>query len=160
MRLRGDAQRGFLAWEFTGLPADCSLDGLPTLTSSTHDRLPTEHPNGVSGLDHVVVMSPDVERTVAALQTSGFEPRRRRVIEAASPPRQQVFFWIGPTILELVGPMEPTSTGPATIWGLAVVSDDIDQSNSPWATACLTRARPSSLAVRSQPYARTTSTFR
>ena len=125
IRLIGGDRRGVVAWEYTGLEDDGSLDGLLTLVRPEPKREQTPHANLVSSIDHVVVMSPDVERTVTALRVTGFEPRRRRVLENATPPRQQVFFWAGPTILELVGPLEPTSSEPSSIWGLAVVSEDI-----------------------------------
>ena len=126
--LVGGDQRGVVAWEFEGLEADSSVDGLRSLARREPEAVEVIHPNCVSLIDHVVLMSPDIERTVDALQASGFEPKRRRILDKATPPRQQVFFWAGPTILELVGPLEAESAKPCTIWGLALVSRDLDAS--------------------------------
>lgn len=125
IRLIGGDRRGVVAWEFAGLEDDGSIDGLLSLVRDEPVPVDVEHPNNVSVVDHVVLMSPDVDRTVTALRVTGFEPKRRRVLDTATPPRQQVFFWAGPTILELVGPLEAESTGPSTIWGVALVSDDL-----------------------------------
>lgn len=84
------------------------------------------HPNGIIGIDHVVVMTPNLDRTVAALLSLGIEPRRRRDISLGGKPTQQVFCWAGDVILELVGPIEPAGDNPAHIWGLALVSGDLD----------------------------------
>ena len=85
-----------------------------------------DHPNGIVGLDHVVVMTPNIDRTVAALLTMGIEPRRRRDLSRGRKPSQQVFCWAGDVILEVVGPTEAAGDGPAHIWGLALVSGDLD----------------------------------
>lgn len=130
IRLAGGDRRGVVAWEFSGLQDDCSVDGLLSLGRDEPHSVEVTHPNKVSLVDHVVLMSPDVERTVASLQAAGFESKRRRVLDTATPPRQQVFFWAGPSILELVGPLEAESAKPATIWGLALVSDDLDASKA------------------------------
>jgi hypothetical protein len=100
----------------------------------------TRHPNGVVALDHVVVRSPDLDRTVAALEAAGVELRRRRVadpalgaasgngadLRRATPAVVQAFFRMGPTILEVVGPAEATGDGPARFWGLAFAVADLD----------------------------------
>jgi catechol 2,3-dioxygenase-like lactoylglutathione lyase family enzyme len=79
------------------------------------------HRNGVTRIDHVVLMTPDVPRTVAALASLGLEPRRERDAGAL----QQVFFRLGAEILEVVGPKE-AGPGSASLWGLTFVVDDID----------------------------------
>ena len=57
----------------------------------------------------LVVTSPDLARTISALQAVGLEPRRTRDHGAM----RQTFFRLGPVILELVGPpAAPTATGP------------------------------------------------
>jgi hypothetical protein len=122
------ATRGVLAWAFDGVDHDESIDGLLTLDrplDAHDDAIP--HPNGVTGVDHVVVMTDDLDRTSTALRHVGFEPRRRRDLPDADPPRAQIFWWAGPTIIELVGPVTATGTGPASIWGLALTVDDIDR---------------------------------
>ena len=80
------------------------------------------HRNGVTTIDHIVVTSPDDERTISALQAVGLEPRRTR----AHGSMRQTFFRLGPVILELVGPSEPNDDGPARFWGIAFTVDDLD----------------------------------
>lgn len=114
-----------------GTPSDrTELDGL-RLVPADDRPLPPEagptHPNGVTGIDHVVVMTPDLERTVTALVDAGFDERRRRAVPGAEPPMTQVFFWAGEVIIELVGPDTPTGDGPARLWGIALVADDLDR---------------------------------
>lgn len=129
---------GILGWRFTPPPAGDNtssaqrpenLDGIATTWTATPGlRSPfTEqspaHANGAERLDHVVMTTPTVSRSIAALEQSGFELRRIREI----PPNQQAFFWAGETIIELVGPAEETTptTKPAKLWGLAFTSGDL-----------------------------------
>lgn len=128
-----DSGRGIVAWRFDevvltndGPIDDRSIDGIRTLVGSANLSTNVEHHNLVSHLDHVVMFTPDLQRTMGALAATGFEARRTRDIPGTEPLRQQVFFWAGPTIIELVGPAEPTGDAPATLWGLAVTCDDLD----------------------------------
>jgi hypothetical protein len=125
-----DGGRGILGWTLADLddgdddlPAD--LDGLPTAAGEPPGPAAAApaHPNRVVGLDHVVAMTPDLDRTTAALEAAGIAARRTR---EAGQGRLQRFFRVGPTILELVGPVEPRGAGPARFWGLAFTVDDID----------------------------------
>lgn len=115
-------RRGVLAWMLAGAEGG-DLDGIATAASAEPAGTTVDHPNGVSTLDHVVVATPDLERTVAALTAAGLEERRRRDVGGG---RQQVFFWLGEPILELVGPVEPAGDGPARVWGLALTCPDLD----------------------------------
>ena len=90
------------------------------------------HPNGVAGIDHVVLMSPDLDRTVEELRADGFELRRMREGETPGGSMRQAFFRIGEPILEVVQAPEGTSVardpdGPARLWGVAFRVDDLDQ---------------------------------
>ena len=85
---------------------------------------PAEHPAGVVAVDHVVVSTPDLERTFAALEDAGFELRR---VREAGPDARQGFYMIGDAILEVVGPREPGGDGPAAFWGLVLVAEDLDR---------------------------------
>jgi hypothetical protein len=132
IRLAGsDAGKGLTAWSLRDVEAT-ELDGLPTVRS---DRPPPEeasaHPNGVTGLDHVVAISSDLDRTVAALKDAGLDLRRvREELTPAGAPRQ-AFFRLGKVILEVVQAPEEAieRTGgnrPAFFWGLAFVATDLD----------------------------------
>jgi len=106
----------------------------PHLTGSIHgighaDPSPgsapvVKNPNGANAVDHIVVFTPNLATTTAAFEEHGFELRRSRPIET----QEQRFFWAGTTIIEVVGPAVAESDGPAHIWGLALVSDDLDAS--------------------------------
>jgi len=74
----------------------------------------------------VVMMSPDMNRSRAALAGTGFEARRTREYEMKGTAMEQTFFWMGDVILELVGPAQPGGEGPASLWGLAFVADDLE----------------------------------
>ena len=125
IRFVDGAEPGVAGIKFTEV-ADGPIDGLPATTTTAEPAEPVQHPNRVSRMDHVVVMTPDIDRTIGALESAGFNPRRTRDIPGAEPPRRQVFLWAGETILEVVGPITPTGTGPASIWGLALTTDDMD----------------------------------
>ena len=130
IRLVGrDAGKRIASWSLRGLPADVSaLDGLPTAASGADACEPASHPNGVLGIDHVVVLTPDTDRTVAALKAVGFEARRTREVdqEQYGFAALQTFFRIGEPILELLGPVEPSGDGPAGFFGLAFTVADLD----------------------------------
>lgn len=117
-------ETGIVGWELTDID-DGSIDGIMSIGTDAAAATPLEHPNRVSRIDHVVVMTPALERTTSALRAFGFSPRRTRPIPDSDPPRSQVFFWAGETIFEVVGPDEPTGSEPARVWGLALTTDDL-----------------------------------
>lgn len=124
LRPTGDGG-GIDGWTLAGV-ADVPLDGLPTRVL---DDLPAEpraadHPNGALRIDHVVVRTPSLDRTVAALDDAGLELRRTR--DAGGGVRQG-FVWVGDTILELVEEPAADPAAPAAFWGLVVVVEDIDR---------------------------------
>lgn len=108
------------------LPGD--VDGITTKPSTAPVPEEPTHPNGVVSLDHVVLRSPDLDRTTEALGALGIEARRTRDTSVGDRPIRQRFFRLGGVILELVGPPAPSGDGPASIWGYAFVSEDIDAS--------------------------------
>jgi hypothetical protein len=102
----------------TGPP---QIDGLP-VTWTAEATSGGEQPNGAGVLDHVVIATPDLDRTVGALRAAGFPLRRVRSAGAA----RQAFLPAGPALLEVVGPATPAGDGPARWWGLAFAADDLD----------------------------------
>jgi hypothetical protein len=82
IRLAGrDRGTGIVGWSLRGLPADGSLhdvDGIPMTRSDAVAVMPAGHANGVLAIDHVVLLSPDLRRTVESLTAIGVEPRRER----------------------------------------------------------------------------------
>jgi hypothetical protein len=128
VRFEPDRGPGVRSWVLAGVdPSVATLDGIPTMVATDPAQPPSvEHPNGAVGVDHVVVASPDVARSIAALEAVGLEARRTREVGTPDSPRLQVFFWLGEPILELVGPPEPGGDGPARIWGITCTVADLD----------------------------------
>jgi hypothetical protein len=128
----GGAGRGIAGWTFTGIDAATSdIDGLRTRAAERSvDASGPAHPNGVTLIDHVVVWSPDSDRTVAALTACGFEAKRVR--EDARPGFRQTFFRAGEVIVELVAPAalddadRPLDDAPARFFGLACTVRDLE----------------------------------
>src|SRR6185312_7213294 len=73
----------------------------------------TEHANGVSGIDHLVAMSPQLDRSVSALQAAGLDLRRIREQPTPAGAPRQAFFRLGEVILEVVQEPENVLAGRA-----------------------------------------------
>ena len=78
-----------------------------------------------------MAFSPDLERTVAALEAAGLDLRRRREGPTGAGSARQAFFRVGEAILEVVEhPPQAREAGdaeaPARLWGLALLTPDID----------------------------------
>lgn len=124
----GDRKR-ILSWSLRGIPDGTeSIDGLPTTASDTAFPEPVTHKNGIELIDHLVISSPNVDRTIAALNDAGVPTSRTRQIDAEQYgfAARQTFFRLGEVILELIGPDEPQGDGPAAFFGLAYTVTDID----------------------------------
>ncbi|GAS86442.1 VOC family protein [Mycolicibacterium brisbanense] len=123
-----DRGSGIVGWSLRGLPPAFpdDLDGIPTKPSTAAAAEPATHPNGVTGIDHIVVLSPGLDRTVESLADIGVHPRRERDGELGGQPIRQIFFRFGEVIIEVVGSRETVSDGPSTLWGITYVVADID----------------------------------
>jgi hypothetical protein len=130
IRLAGrDRGTGIVGWSLRGLPADGSLhdvDGIPMTRSDAVAVMPAGHANGVLAIDHVVLLSPDLRRTVESLTAIGVEPRRERDAQLGGRSMRQIFFRAGEVIIEVVGSPETASEGPSTLWGITYIVADID----------------------------------
>lgn len=128
VRLLGSkAGRGIVGWSLRGLPSGMTdLDGVPTTASDAPPPEPASHSIGVTSIDHVVLLSPDLARTAGALAAVGLEPRRERDGKLGGMLIRQVFFRLGEVILEVVGPPDSATEGPSTLWGLTHTVRDID----------------------------------
>jgi hypothetical protein len=113
---------GLRGWSLRDVPPG-DLDGLPTTVAGAGETEPAAHPNGAQRVDHVVVTTPDLKRTLAALQGAGMELRR---VREHSDTLHQGFFRLGKVILEVVGPPHPSGEEPARFWGLVAVVPDVD----------------------------------
>ncbi|HEX6666633.1 MAG TPA: hypothetical protein VF081_08575 [Solirubrobacterales bacterium] len=140
IRLVGrDAGRGLVGWSLRELDgterdgAGVDLDGLATERSERPAPEPAPaHPNGLTGLDHVVAITPALERTVAVLEAAGLDLRRIREEPTPAGAPRQAFFRLGAVILEVVQePPEAIERGggpdrPAFFWGLAFTAPEIE----------------------------------
>ena len=131
--LTGTAERGIVGWSLRDV-AHTELDGLATTISEQPAPDPAAtHPNGVVAIDHIVAMSPSLDRSVGALQGAGLDLRRIREQPTPAGAPRQAFFRLGTEILELI--QEPYEVvertggrdGPARFWGVAVRVDDLDR---------------------------------
>jgi hypothetical protein len=130
LRLTGrrDDGKGVRSWALRDA-GEGPIDGLVTTASQRGPADPAVHVNGTRLIDHVVVASPDIDRTVRALCDRGFEPRRERRTATYGAPMRQVFFRMGEVILELIGPGEARPDAAdhrARFFGLAFTVDDLD----------------------------------
>jgi hypothetical protein len=128
-RVEGKRIRSWLLRDVVGLAAGAGgdIDGLPTWTTERPAAEPAQHPNGVIMIDHVVLATPDVARTVDALEAAGFVALRTRDTDTYGAPMRQTFFRAGEVIVELIGPQEPGGDGPCAFFGLAYTVDDIEE---------------------------------
>jgi hypothetical protein len=133
IRLAGAGEgRGLTGWSLRDI-GSTELDGLATRRSDRPSSGEAgTHPNGVTAVDHVVAISPDLDRTVAALQAADLDLRRIREEPTRAGAPRQAFFRLGATILEVVQePPEAIERGggtdrPAFFWGLALIAPDLD----------------------------------
>lgn len=88
--------------------------------------MPAEHPNTAFAIDHVVVFTPDLKRSIAGLEGGGLELRRVREATEPGPDVRQAFFRPGGVIVEVVENPHGED-GPAAFWGLTLAVRDIDR---------------------------------
>lgn len=116
-------------WTLNG-PRSGEFDGLPTEIAAepADPGKPPAHPNGATAIDHVVIFTPSLERTIDAFEGAGV--RCRRVRETGPPDRQlrQAFFRLGEVIAEVVQVPEDQAGpgGAARFWGLTITVADLD----------------------------------
>lgn len=125
LRLLGpEAGEGIVGWTLRpgAAPLPARVDGIATTAATGEVPAAATHPNGGLGVDHVVVRTPALQRTLTALEAIGLEVRR---VREASPDLHQAFLWAGDVLLEVAGPPEPTGDEPARLWGLVAVAPDL-----------------------------------
>ncbi len=126
IRLRGTENgRGILSAGIDGVVE--SIDGL-TISPPIprfNPKITPIHSNLVTAIDHVVAMSPDMDRTVEALSDAGLDLRRTRLYNSDGATNRQAFFWLGDVILEVAGSDDAHDPDPAQWWGMAFISPDL-----------------------------------
>jgi hypothetical protein len=119
--------QGIVGWSISGVAGTAghsSVDGLATDVVAASTPTFADHPIGAVGLDHVVVTTPQLERTSEAITAAtGCELKRIREVGSM----RQGFHRIGSggLIVELVERPD-VPDGPAAFWGLVVNVDDLD----------------------------------
>lgn len=134
LRLAGaGAGRGIVGWSLRALSGS-ELDGLATTLSQSALPEPAPlHANGIASIDHIVAMTADLDRSVRALRAAGLNLRRVREQPTPAGAPRQAFFRLGQEILEVVQEPEQVvaehggADRPARLWGLALLSPDLDR---------------------------------
>jgi hypothetical protein len=129
LRLEAGPGRGITAWSVRDL-SELDLDGLDTRASEAPPAAAEAHPNGTLSIDHLVVITPDLDRTSAVLGDAGFDLRRLREGETPGGSQRQAFFRMGELILEVVDAPAHTKiaadpSGPARLWGISFLVADL-----------------------------------
>ncbi len=124
---------GILGWTLAGLvtpPPQGRIDGLVTsVAERPGSPAPATHPNGVVSIDHVVVATADLGRTVGCFEQLGLSVRRTRDSGTYGTPMRQAFFKLGTIVLEVIGAAEPMpeyADRPAGFFGVAFTVADLD----------------------------------
>lgn len=121
VRLGGEGA-GITAWSLLRVNAMGSIDGLPTPVPRVLRPPPFKtHPNGATGIDHVVVLSSSLERTAHAFLRAGVELKRFQESERG----RMAFRRIGPAVLEVVQ-RDDLEAEEARFWGFAIVVISLD----------------------------------
>jgi hypothetical protein len=118
----GAPGEGIVGWRVRGVDEGAKIDGLPWRSPGDPPSSNSPHPNGAAAIDHVVVVTPDFDRTAAALDAAGMPLRRVRDAGGF----RQGFRRLGPAILELVEAKGSDPGGPARFWGLVVIVIDLE----------------------------------
>lgn len=125
-------------WALANLdPCVQCVDGIPTRSAGPLDKtsappiIHDPHPNGVVGVDHLVMITDDIGRSIDALDGLGLRPLRRtdKVRKGVT----QVIFRPGHTILELVCSTRTATSLPSpksSLWGLTLVTRDIEHTHA------------------------------
>lgn len=120
LQLGADGE-GIVSWTLRGIDRTDAIDGLPTrvIDQSVARDVEGSHPNGAIAVDHVVILTPDFDRTAAAVAAAGMPLRR----EAERNGARQGFRRLGPAIMEIV---QAPDVGGTRFWGLVVIVSDLD----------------------------------
>ena len=119
----GGEAKGVRDWSLRGVDVE-AIDGFGLGLPVAPAQPTPDHPNGVVALDHVVLVTPNLGRTIESIEAAGIDLRRVRDAGAG---RQQAFFKLGEVVLEVVGPKVPSGDGAPRFFGLAWIVRDPDE---------------------------------
>ena len=131
VRLVGrDHGKRILGWSLRGAPTGRSptaaSTGCPPPRRTRRRPSRPSTPNGATYIDHVVLLSPDLARTTAAIEALGVALRGERDSDTYGAPMRQHFFRLGEVILELIGSPDAAGEGDPGFFGLAHTVADLD----------------------------------
>ena len=129
IRLCG-GEGGIVQWTFRNLQKDVeSIDGIPVAhdqSEPVQDHVTAPHPNGCFAVDHIVLISPDWQRSIQNLGAVGLEPSRQT--NSVRKGVTQVIYRPSSVIIELVGPK--IAPEKPMLWGLTLVTADVDKAHA------------------------------
>ena len=127
LEVPADDRSGLAGWQFLSdeVRPDQLIDGIPTsFTSIPSTSSANDSALGVIGVDHVVIMTPSLDRTCGAIAES-LELPLKRIREVGGGVRQG-FHRAGAVILEVVERPDIDADQPAQLWGLVFDVADLD----------------------------------
>lgn len=100
-------------------------EGIKTFVGEQAVHQPNcRHPNHATHIDHVVLNTPHLPRTLQTLEDAGFILKR---VREASQKMDQAFYRLGDVILEVVGHPSKHSDEPASLWGFICAVPNLEQ---------------------------------
>lgn len=129
VELAGTANgRGVLGWAIEGVTSN--IESITSIapsgtTLAVEQRTGLDNTNAVFAIDHVVIETGDLDRTVAAFTEVGMKERRQGQMTTPLGERRQSFLWAGRVIIEIVAPVTADPNVAMRVWGLALVSANL-----------------------------------
>lgn len=122
VRIDSDFEPGFVSWTLGQAAVSESPDGLvTTFDDRVVARASTSSIIDVLGIDHVVVMTNDLERTTSAISRVTGEPLKR--VREAGDGIRQGFHRLGSVVVEVVENVRVTQTH---LWGFVLTVGNLD----------------------------------